>query len=187
VSLSSFVLPIQKTSITAASGRLHLSNQQLKVESEGPRTGTSPVPIRADESELKDRLRQVIGDESGNGFARRAGVTESALRKYLDGAMPSADRLVKLALAGDVSIEWLATGQGPRYRAAAGAVSPTASLDDLQRLQDTIEAVEKGLRAIDRTLSPAKYAELVVAAYELMAAPTTSSAQIVQFIKAAAR
>lgn len=164
-----------------------MKNQPLTRESDATDARGSVRPIRGKESDVAKRLVEVIADEPHVAFARRAMVGETTLRKYLAGAEPSTSRLVSLAAAGNVSIEWLATGQGPRYRAAAGAGSPTASLDDLQRLQDTIEAVEKGLRAIDRTLSPAKYAELVVAAYELMAAPTTSSAQIVQFIKAAAR
>lgn len=151
---------------------------------ETPASASVPIPGR--ESELKDRLLECIGEESKNSFARRADLPESLLRKYLGGAMPSTDRLVRMASAGGVTIEWLATGRGPRTpgrREAAAA--PTVVMDDLARLQGAVEAVEEGLRAIGRTLPPAKYAQLVAAAYELMAAPATSTAQIVKFIKAA--
>jgi hypothetical protein len=151
-------------------------NEQAKSESDA-------VRFASDESELSGRLKSIIGDEPKLSFAKRADVAESVLRKYLAGAMPSTDRLVRLAATGGVTIEWLATGKGPRRPGAAGA-HPVV-LDDLERLQRTVEAVEKGLRAIGRQLPPGKYAELVVAAYQLMAAPSASSAQIVQFIKAA--
>lgn len=141
------------------------------------------VRIRSSEYELKDRLRLAIGDEPGNAFARRAGVAESVLRKYLAGAQPSADRLVAMADAAGVSIEWLAAGRGPRKGAAGGVA---VHLADLQRLTTAIGAVQQGLQASGRSFTPARYAELVVAAYQLLAAPGTTPEHIAAFIKAAA-
>ena len=129
------------------------------------------------------RLREVIGAEPNVVFARRCGIGETTLRKYLDGADPSTSRLVAIADVANVSVEWLATGRGSKQRAATRA---PVVFDDLDRLTRTIAAVQEGLQAIGRTLLPDKYAELVAAAYQLMTASTSNTAQIVSFIRAAA-
>ncbi|MFZ4537845.1 helix-turn-helix domain-containing protein [Propionivibrio sp.] len=66
---------------------------------------------------LASRLVLIIGSESVASFARRSGVGESLLRKYLNGAQPNASNLVLLADAGGCSIDWLAAGRPPRMRA----------------------------------------------------------------------
>ena len=129
-----------------------------------------------------DRLRLMIGSESGVSFSKRCGFSEGTLRSYLSGADPSRARLVAMADAANVNIAWLAAGRGPMK----GAAETAEPINDLELLAQTVAAVEKGLRAIDRTLPPAKYGELVAAAYALMKTPGTASAQVVQFIKAAA-
>lgn len=157
-------------------------NQRLSLESEHAARASDTVPIRSGESELANRLREAVAGDSQAGFARRSEISESLLRQYLAGTMPSADRLVRMADAANVSIEWLATGRGPKTRSP-----PAPAGFDLERLTRTIAAVQEGLAATRRTLPPAKYAQLVAAAYELMAAPdASSSARVIQFIKAAA-
>lgn len=152
--------------------------------------GSTPqgaVRFPPEETELKDRLRTAIGEESQASFARRSGVAESVLRKYLSGAQPSTDRLVAMADVAGVSIEWLAAGRGPRQRQRA---KPEV-ISDRDRLVTAIRAVEQGLALIGRTMAPDKKAELILAAYELIsqddaAAQATQSAKIIQFIKLAA-
>jgi phage repressor protein C with HTH and peptisase S24 domain len=52
---------------------------------------------------------------SVSAFARESGVSEGAMRKWLRGiSSPSTDNLVAIANAGDVSVEWLATGSLPQ-------------------------------------------------------------------------
>lgn len=70
-------------------------------------------------TDLKQRIREAIGDEPVAAFARRCGFGESLLRKYLAGAEPSASNLAKIAQAAGVSLEWMATGRGPKYRLQA--------------------------------------------------------------------
>lgn len=65
------------------------------------------------------RIRNVIGDESVRSFAKRAGLGTSTLQNIVEGARPTVDKLVAIAHAGAVSIDWLATGQGPRDRTTA--------------------------------------------------------------------
>lgn len=63
-------------------------------------------------SELKDRIRSIVGDEPVAAFARRVGVGESLMRKYLAGSSPSTENLAAIASAAGVTVDWLATGQG---------------------------------------------------------------------------
>ena len=58
-------------------------------------------------------------------FARKIGVSPSALRKWLKGqAEPRRDTLVALARAAGVSVEWLTTGKGPTRRVRRPAEVP---------------------------------------------------------------
>lgn len=163
-----------------------MSRQAVRTESQPETAPKRRVAFLQPESQLAERVAQTIGDESVASFARRSGVEESSLRAYVKrGVKPGLDHLVAICRAGNISLEWLATGQGPVH-ASPSAALPGTTFDDPVRLQLTIEAVQQGLEATGRTLPPAKYAELVVAAYELMAAPGATSARVVQFIKAAA-
>ncbi|MCP4285334.1 MAG: helix-turn-helix transcriptional regulator [Gammaproteobacteria bacterium] len=65
------------------------------------------------------RLKQIIGEDSVSKFAKKCEVTESMLRKYLLGeSVPGTDKLVRVAQVADVSIRWLATGEGTWSEAA---------------------------------------------------------------------
>ena len=51
----------------------------------------------------------------------KCGVSESLLRKYLAGdSLPGTDKLVAIARAADISLEWLATGDDPVQRGGDG-------------------------------------------------------------------
>ena len=100
---------------------------------------------------LSERIRLAIGDEPVAAFARRCGFGESLLRKYLQGSEPSATNLAKIADAAGVTVDWLATGRGPRTRAELlkneENQSDSASLDALagphaRRWAKIIELVE---------------------------------------------
>ena len=70
-----------------------------------------------DKKSFADRLKEVMGNESAHSFAKRAGVSYTAFRGYLDGGEPGFFKAIALAEAGNVSLEWLATGQEPRKTA----------------------------------------------------------------------
>lgn len=76
-----------------------------------------PLTEPLQEETLATRLITIIGSESVASFARRSGVGESLLRKYLNGSQPNASNLVLLADAGGCTIDWLAAGRPPRMRA----------------------------------------------------------------------
>lgn len=64
-----------------------------------------------------ERLKSVIGDEALRSFAERVGVAPSSIHQYLAGKSdPSRATVIKIANAGNVSMLWLATGEGPMRR-----------------------------------------------------------------------
>ncbi|EKV01603.1 putative transcriptional regulator [Leptolyngbya sp. PCC 7375] len=59
------------------------------------------------------RLKQAMGTKSIRGFARECGFSDTVLRQYLSGqSEPTRPVLLAIARAADVSLEWLAAGQG---------------------------------------------------------------------------
>lgn len=173
---------------------------------------TTAVAFLAPESHLSDRIKEIVGDESQTSFAKRCGVSESVFRKYLAGAMPSTDRLVAIAEAGGVTVEWLATGREPKLRrdlvaalraTAAGTARATAILTeaaarhtgqsapalDEAKLQEAIYATELALHETGRVMDAGKKAHFVQALYQLLqqqgeaADAGTTRAQVVQLIK----
>ncbi|MFB1078173.1 XRE family transcriptional regulator [Photobacterium damselae] len=60
---------------------------------------------------FKERLKDVIGDESIREFSRRCELSDKTIRDYLRGkSYPTLDRLSLIANASDKSFVWLATG-----------------------------------------------------------------------------
>ncbi len=64
------------------------------------------------------RLLELIGDSSVSEFARRVGLGESLIRKYLKGSEPTLSRARQIADATRCSLEWLASGEGDPYHQA---------------------------------------------------------------------
>ncbi len=64
------------------------------------------------------RLAELIGEESVSGFARRVGLSEALIRKYLKGSEPSLMKANQIAMRANCSLEFLATGCGYLYRQA---------------------------------------------------------------------
>ncbi|MCU8068186.1 XRE family transcriptional regulator [Shewanella sp. SM32] len=63
-----------------------------------------------------ERVREVVGSNSARSFARTLNISDNILRKYMDGISdPSRTNLIAIAEAGGVTVEWLATGKGPKY------------------------------------------------------------------------
>ncbi|WP_429088234.1 helix-turn-helix domain-containing protein [Aeromonas allosaccharophila] len=65
-----------------------------------------------------ERLQSLIGDMSVSAFARKVGLSEALIRKYLKGAEPGLARANQIAMGANCSLEWLATGCGYLYRQA---------------------------------------------------------------------
>ena len=67
-----------------------------------------------------DRLRELIGSDSVSKFAQEVGLGDNLVRKYLAGATPGLDKVLRICQAKQVNVEWLALGRGPRQ----GFVTP---------------------------------------------------------------
>lgn len=76
---------------------------------------------------FNERLLCVINEESLRSFAQRANVSEGSLRNLIKGGYPRLDSLVDIAIAGNVNIEWLATGKGPMRPGEQPSASADAS------------------------------------------------------------
>jgi phage repressor protein C with HTH and peptisase S24 domain len=88
------------------------------------------LPILNSESEVfGDRLRNIIGMESNRTFAKRCSISDGLLGAYIRGEKtPGMDKLVTIANAGGVSVDWLATGRGPKSpRESRTSVGPEPS------------------------------------------------------------
>lgn len=71
------------------------------------------LKIDFDQPSFVERLHKVIGNEPVRSFARRAGMSDSGLKRYLyEGTIPPIDRAINLAMAGGVSFDWLVFGIG---------------------------------------------------------------------------
>ena len=61
---------------------------------------------------FQSRLNKIIGTDSARSFALRAKISPQAIRKYIHGeSTPNIERLITIAQAGGVSVQWLATGE----------------------------------------------------------------------------
>ncbi|HGN6746358.1 TPA: XRE family transcriptional regulator [Yersinia enterocolitica] len=62
--------------------------------------------------QFSERLKSIVPSGSGRNFAKKAGIGYSTVHNYLQAvSSPTLENLVLLAKAGDVSVEWLATGK----------------------------------------------------------------------------
>ncbi len=80
-------------------------------------------------SDFSERLQEAIGDESVNSFAKRCGISQTAMRSYINGSLPSIDKAQKIAETAHVSLLWLITNQG------------TADTSSIDEQKDTYIAV----------------------------------------------
>lgn len=68
-----------------------------------------------------ERLIEICADKGLKAHGRQAAlarqmkISQPAAKKWFDGdAMPDTDKIVEIALWGNVSFEWLMTGRGPK-------------------------------------------------------------------------
>lgn len=63
------------------------------------------------------RLNELIDGHSLRTFAQMTSLSETAIRKYSIGdSTPNVERLIAIAKAVGVTVEWLVTGNGPKYQ-----------------------------------------------------------------------
>lgn len=77
------------------------------------------------EVQVASRIAEVADAVGGNSaLARMCGLSESVIRKWRRGeSEPTTSDLVAIARAGDVTVEWLATGAEPKRRGMLSKIS----------------------------------------------------------------
>jgi len=125
------------------------------------------------------RLREVIeAHGSANSIATHIDRSEGAVRKWLRGeSEPNVTDLRAVCELTGTSIEWLASGRGPRDTASVSAAgqerSPPPSAEaagkplNRTRLEAVLEALDAEIGRQGIQLNPAKRSLLIVTLYEL--------------------
>lgn len=106
------------------------------------------------------RLAELQGSLSDAAFARHANVPVTTLKQYSKGSLPSIAIAGRIAEAFGVSLDWL-SGRG-------GALKHGGSPLSERYLTEAISIVEEWLDNNDRTMVPAKKAEVVTQLYEFI-------------------
>ena len=137
-----------------------------------PRSRTVGPSSEEEVGQFGQRVRTVLGKTSVRSFARDVGIDEKSLRQYMAGATdPSRRTVIAMAKAGGVTVQWLATGEGPMRKGELGDASKThkaeALLFDPELLVDVVSGVEEGLVDAGATMDPEKKGQLLVAIYQL--------------------
>ncbi len=107
------------------------------------------------------RLKELIAFQSVRSFARSCQLSETALRKYLNGeSTPNLERLIAIANQSGVTVEWLATGKGEKYppqnvAEPEGSYQTSPQLHEIERivLNKLIANTEKRLNNIQELAS----------------------------------
>ncbi|MER2622923.1 MAG: helix-turn-helix domain-containing protein [Accumulibacter sp.] len=124
---------------------------------------------KVESSALAARLQAIIGKESVSSFARRCGLAESVLRTYLrDGRMPPLDKACAMAAAAGVSVDWLATGNGPgraaEVRAGYNLSAPGVPASDTRPVDTgVLEGILKAVLEAQDTHAPPAYLAALIA------------------------
>ena len=118
------------------------------------------------ETTLAERIKRVVGDNV-SAFSRASDIGESLLRQYIAGSKPGLDKAAAIAMAGGVSLDWLATGEGPMrpdqgaadkatgYGAAERDMTAALQGDEAaeERVEQRKQAVFGRLREINQALT----------------------------------
>ncbi|WP_316675797.1 S24 family peptidase [uncultured Tolumonas sp.] len=65
-----------------------------------------------DSAQFIERLKLIIGDTPVRRFSRTVGISDTLIRNYLSGSMPSVEKAADIANGADVDFSWLCFGIG---------------------------------------------------------------------------
>lgn len=108
--------------------------------------------------EFTERIKLIAGENEA-AFAKKAGLSDQLLRKYLKGSIPGSDQLLKIAKAAACSTDWLLTGK--EYEHPSCPVKCDAEMieicKDLKEIlqsddKETIEAIKSNIIAFKKSV-----------------------------------
>lgn len=111
------------------------------------KVGISDGIPKSQELTIRDRIRQIADEKGGPSIlAREAGLATSTVNQYLStvegrASEPGVSALVKLARAANVSVEWLATGEGTKMAGDAPPGYVAIGYFDLSQTGNHIRSV----------------------------------------------
>lgn len=135
------------------------------------------------------RLETIVSKIGHRAFARMCGLSETALRKYINGeSTPNIERLISISKAAGVSIDWLVTGSEPLHsderesnlHENAPVQIPEISIlkvIDKDVMVMAIEVLEQGLVGSNLFMNPAQKAEFIASYYMLLAGAKDEAAR----------
>jgi transcriptional regulator with XRE-family HTH domain len=120
------------------------------------------IPLMSTEATFADRLAVLIGDSSVSAFARKVGLGEGLIRRYLQGSEPGLSKAERISRATNCSLEWLASGAGFRFQPAEGV--------DMAALEGAIKLASQVTGGVNLSPHFGKSMKLVVASYQYLRA-----------------
>lgn len=86
------------------------------------------------------RLEIVLAGTNIHAFAKKSGIGDSTLRRYLEGSMPGLDKLQAIAEAANVTLDWLVSERGPMRLEEDFRGGPVSlSLQEQKRMAEVYE------------------------------------------------
>jgi transcriptional regulator with XRE-family HTH domain len=104
--------------------------------------------MKLNSTQISERILMVMQNLncSQKEFARRLQITQPAVSKYLNGRIPPANVLLKLAKITNTSIEWILTGQHESSPKPAYIAEPMADYQLHSRLLDKIQSLPEPIK-----------------------------------------
>ena len=94
-------------------------------------------------ADFTHRIQQLAGENEA-AFAKKAGISDQAFRKYLKGTIPGGENILKISRAGNCSTDWLLTGEKQKNNFMCGWHEQTIKLcNELKEILDNSEEEEK--------------------------------------------
>lgn len=77
-------------------------------------TNNSQIANQYELADFGRRLRDIFGGVQNKEIAARLGVSRPAVTAYLQGRIPSAEKLIEISALTGCNLHWLLTGEGPK-------------------------------------------------------------------------
>ena len=125
---------------------------------------------------IGNRIKDCIGTNSINSFAKKCDMAESLIRNYINGSIPSLEKATRIADTAGVNLQWLATGEGEKEKKSTPQPSTAFDIElyNLIILKTEI-IIAKNLI----TITPQKRLEIYQSVYDFLKETSVNHEEIV--------